>query len=306
VLLSILPMATGFAGKLGEEYQPALTHRPSFAILVRIAAVVALTLVLFAAVLADMARDWWIEPSLSQGMLLPPLACYFAWIHRRRTFSYAPAADYRGILLTASACLMFLLGKLASEFFLMRFSFVVLLAGLVWTFWGLPRLRTLAFPMLLLATMVPLPVMLYNSLAAPLQLLASDLATRIAQAIGVSVFRDGNVIQLAGTTLGVAEACSGLNSLSALIVGSVLLGYLMCSRLLSRIALFVLAVPLAIGVNIVRVAGTALIADYNQVFAEGFYHSFSGWLVFVAGFGALYLFARILHALFDPKVIAVS
>jgi len=104
----------------------------------------------------------------------------------------------------------------------------------------------------------------------------------------------------------VAEACSGLNSLSALIVGSVLLGYLMCSRLLSRIALFVLAVPLAIGVNIVRVAGTALIADYNQVFAEGFYHSFSGWLVFVAGFGALYLFARILHALFDPKVIAVS
>jgi len=294
-------MATGFAAKLGEECKSALTHPPTFVIL-KIAVVAALTAVLFAAVLADMAHDWWTEPSLSQGMLLPPLAFYFAWIHRHRTFSYPSVPDYRGVLFTACACLMFLLGKLASEFFLMRFSFVVLLAGLVWTFWGAARLRTLAFPLLLLATMVPLPVMLYNSLAAPLQLLASDLATRIAQTFGISVFRDGNVIQLAGTTLGVAEACSGLNSLSALIVGSVLLGYLMCSRMLSRITLFVLAVPLAIAVNIVRVAGTALIADYNQEFAEGFYHSFSGWLVFVAGFGALYLCARILHKVFDPEV----
>jgi exosortase len=299
-------MATGFASKLGEEYKSAPAHPPTFAVLLRITVVVALISVLFAAALADMAHDWWTEPSLSQGMLLPPLAIYFAWVHRRRTFSYAAVADYRGILVTTFSCLMFLLGRLASEFFLMRFSFVVLLVGLVWTFWGLPRLRTLAFPMLLLATMVPLPVMLYNSLAAPLQLLASDLATRIAQAFGISVFRDGNVIQLAKTTLGVAEACSGLNSLSALIVGSVLLGFLMCSRLPSRIGLFVLAVPLAIGVNIVRVAGTAVIADYNQEFAEGFYHSFSGWLVFVAGFGALYLCARILHALFDPKVPAVT
>ena len=138
---------------------------------------------------------------------------------------------------------MFLLGKLASEFFLMRFSFVILVAGVVWTFWGLPRLRTLAFPFLLLATMVPLPVTVYNSLAAPLQLLASDLATRIAQSFGISVFRDGNVIQLAGTSLGVAEACSGLNSLSALIVGSLLLGYLLCSRTASRVLLFAAAIP---------------------------------------------------------------
>jgi exosortase len=150
--------------------------------------------------------------------------------------------------------------------------------------------------------MVPLPALVYNSLAAPLQLLASDLATRFAQSLGISVFRDGNVIQLAGTSLGVAEACSGLNSLSALIVGSVLLGFLLCSGWPSRVLLFLLAAPLAILVNIVRVAGTAILADYNQEFAEGFYHSFSGWLVFVAGFGALYVCAQILHATLDRKV----
>lgn len=298
-------MATGLATRVGEECK-ALTRPSTYPFLLKIGILTALICVLFSAVLIDMARDWWNDPALSQGMLLPPLALYIAWIHRRHTFGYPAIPDYRGLLLTAAACLTFLLGKFASEFFLMRFSFVILLAGVIWTFWGIRRLRTLTFPILLLATMVPLPAILYNSLAAPLQLLASDLAARIAQACGISVFRDGNVIQLAGTSLGVAEACSGLNSLSALIVGSVLLGFLMCSRLLSRITLLVLAVPLAIAVNIVRVAGTALIADYNQEFAEGFYHSFSGWLVFVAGFGALYLCARTLHALFDPKVTGLA
>jgi exosortase len=269
--------------------------------LLKIATVTALVVLLFWDVLLDMAHDWWTEPAYSQGMLLPPLALYIAWVHRRRILSYPAIADNRGLLLTALAGLIFVLGKLASEFFLTRFSFVILIVGLIWTFWGLNRLRALALPLLLLATMVPLPALLYNSLAAPLQLFASDMAARIAQALGVSVFRDGNVIQLASTSLGVAEACSGLNSLSALIVGSVLIGYLLCSRFLSRSVVFLAAIPTAIGINVIRVAGTAVIADYNQQFAEGFYHTFSGWLVFVAGFGFLYGFARILHALIDPK-----
>ena len=299
-------MATGLAARAGDNYKIALARPFTYPFLLKAGILTALIGVLFSAVLIDMARDWWNDPALSQGMLLPPLALYIAWIYRGQTFSHPAIPDNRGLLLTAAACLTFLLGKFASEFFLMRFSFVILVAGVIWTFWGIRRLRTLIFPILLLATMVPLPVVLYNSLAAPLQLLASDLATRIAQTFGISVFRDGNVIQLAGTSLGVAEACSGLNSLSALIVGSVLLGFLMCSRSITRTLLFALAIPLAIAVNIVRVAGTAVIADYNQEFAEGFYHSFSGWLVFVAGFGALYLCARALHALLDPKVITVS
>ena len=196
---------------------------------------------------------------------------------------------------------MYILGRLASEFFLTRFAFVVLLVGMAWTFWGLRRLRGLALPFLLLASMVPLPSMLYNSLAGPLQLLASEGATQIAQIAGVSVFRDGNIIQLAGVTLGVAEACSGLNSLSALIVGSLLLGYLLCTGTVARVALVVASVPLAIGVNVIRVAGTAMLADVNREFAMGFYHAFSGWLVFVAGLGLLYLTARAFHLMFDTR-----
>lgn len=283
-----------------EEVYPALprtsTH-PSF----YVAGVILTGLIvfLFGAVLADMAQDWWTQPAWSQGMLLPPLALYIAWLRRDVTLSRPAALDSIGILVTALSCLTFLLGKLASEFFLMRIAFVILLVGLIWTFWGLARLRTLTFPLLLLAAMVPLPVMVYNSLAAPLQLLASDMATRIVQTLGTSVYRDGNVLQLANLSLGVEEACSGLNSLSALMVGGMLLGYLICTRLPARLLLFAAAIPLAIGVNIFRIAGTAVLADYNQEFAMGYYHSFSGWLVFVAGFGLLYLLARFLHAFAD-------
>ena len=297
-------MTTGLAS------EPARGHKQTFAfpfglpLILKIAFTTALIWSLYWDTLLDMANDWWIVPAYSQGMLLPPFALYIFWLRRSQTFGFAATPDRRGLLVTAFAGLLFVLGKVASEFFLTRFSFVVLLIGLLWTFWGLNRLRTLALPLLLLATMVPLPAMLYNSLAAPLQLFASDMATRIAQTLGVSVFRDGNIIHLAGTSLGVVEACSGLNSLSALIVGSVLLGFLLCSGWLSRIALLIAAIPVAIGVNVVRVAGTAVIADYNLEFAEGFYHSFSGWLVFVAGFGLLYVCARILHALVDPKEVS--
>jgi exosortase len=163
------------------------------------------------------------------------------------------------------------------------------------------RLRTRAFPFLLLATMVPLPGIVYNALAAPLQLFASDIATRLAQLLGVTVYRDGNIIQLAYTSLGVVEACSGLNSLSALIIASLLLGYLICWRLLTRIFLLALSIPLAIAVNVLRVTGTAVLADYNQEFAMGFYHSFSGWLVFLVGFGALYVFARAIRFVLESN-----
>jgi exosortase len=259
---------------------------------------------LYAAVLADLANDWWTDPTLSQGLLIPPLALYIAWLRRHITFSNPSASDSWGLLLTGAACLLFILGKLAAEFFLSRISFVILLAGLVWTFWGMPRLKTLTFPFLLLATMVPLPAIVDSAVAAPLQLFASDVATSVSQFLGVSVYRDGNIIYLAHVSLGVERACSGLSSLSALLVGSVLLGFLQCSRPVTRILLFASSIPISIGVNALRVSGTAVLADYDEKFAMGFYHSFSGWLVFLLGFGSLYLFCMLLGALLERKRVA--
>jgi exosortase len=210
-------------------------------------------------------------------------------MHRDEVFAEPAVTDPRGIWLTAAACLLYLVGKLGAEFFLMRVSLVVLIAGLIWTFWGKRRLLKLAFPLVLLVTMVPLPAVLYNRMAAPLQLFASGVATSALQAIGVAVYQDGNIIHLANSSLGVAEACSGLRSISSLSVLALVLGYLLNPRVGARVLLFLLAIPTAIAVNVLRIVGTALVAQEDPRLAEGFYHSFSGWLVFLVGFGGLYV-----------------
>jgi exosortase len=260
---------------------------------ITIAATVGLMAVLFADVLLDLASEWWNYPESSYGMLVPPMALYIAYLQRKKTLAYPATPTLRGLWLLGFGCLVLMAGKLGGEFFLARISFVFVLAGLTWTFWGSNRFRTLAFPFVLLLTMVPLPVLVYNAVAAPLQLLASRLATDLAQMLGVSIYRDGNVIHLATTSLGVEEACSGLHSLPALVVGALLLGFLANATMLGRVLLLLVSVPLAIAVNVLRVTGTAILADYRPEFAEGFYHSFSGWLVFVMGFGALWLIGQL-------------
>lgn len=260
---------------------------------ITITGIAGLMAALFADVMLDLASEWWTQSEASYGMLVPPTALYIAYLQRRTTFAFPAQRALRGLWLVALGCVVFLLGKLAGEFFLARISFVFLLAGLAWTFWGSSRFRTLAFPFVLLATMVPLPVLVYNAVAAPLQLFASRIATDLAQMLGVSIFRDGNIIHLATTSLGVEEACSGLHSLPALVVGSLLLGFLANATMLGRILLLVVSVPLAIAVNVLRVTGTAVLADYRPEFAMGFYHAFSGWLVFVLGFGALWLIGQL-------------
>ncbi len=285
---------------------PDARSRPRFAALVSrwlpVAAVAALTAALYSNVLPDLASEWWTEPAASYGMLVPSIAVWIAWLRRRQIARWPAAPDLRGLALSASGCLCFMAGKLAAEFFLARISFVILLAGIVWTFWGIHRLRELAFPFVLLATMVPLPVLVYNAIAGPLQLLASDLATSIAQACGVSVFRDGNIIHLANVSLGVEESCSGLQSLSAMVVASLLLGFLEDLSKPARVLLCLGSLPLAIAVNVLRVAGTALMADYQLRYALGFYHLFAGWLVFVTGFGALWLAAKLSFRLGAKRV----
>jgi len=285
-------MATALSQSPGEAETVFSTRRLSALEWLQVLVLIALIGVLYGQVLVDLAGDWWTEPSFSQGLLIPPLALYVAWTRRSLTLAQPIQPDNRGVWLIGFSCLLFMLGKLSAEFFFPRISFVLLIAGLAWTFWGYARLRTLAFPFVLLATMVPLPTLVYNAVSAPLQLFASDVSTSLAQLLGVAVYRDGNIIHLANISLGVEEACSGLNSLSALMVVSLLIGFLICPLMSVRVILFALSIPLSIAVNILRVTGTAIIADYHEQFALGFYHSFTGWLVFIAGFAILYSLAK--------------
>jgi exosortase len=260
----------------------------------KIGAVALLTMFLYADIVAKWVLHWWADDSYSHGLLVAPLALYLAW-SRWRERPAPPGPRGEGLIVVLLACAMCLLGTLGAELFISRLSLIVLLAGLVWTLHGTAALGRMSFPLLLLASVVPPPVIVYNNLSAPLQLLASSAAVSVVQNIGISVYREGNIIQLANTSLGVAEACSGLRSLTSLTVAALILGYLDCRLLRTRVALVVASIPIAVLFNVLRVAGTAVLAEHDPDLATGFYHAGTGWMVFVAGFGILWGSAKVLR-----------
>src|SRR5947209_4977464 len=130
---------------------------------IQVAVVAGLVCALYIQIIADLAAEWWTEPAASYGMLIPPFALYIAYVRRTITFAIPARPDLAGLWLTSLGCVILLLGKLAGEFFLARGSFVIVLAGLTWTFWGFARFKTVSFPLLLLGTMVPLPGIVYNA-----------------------------------------------------------------------------------------------------------------------------------------------
>jgi exosortase len=137
---------------------------------------------------------------------------------------------------------------------------------------------------------VPLPTLIFNQIALPLQLIASITSERILNLLNIPVFREGNILQLPNITLSVAEACSGIRSLMSLITLAVMLAYFLPVRWAWRLLFVASAVPIAIVANSMRVAGTGILARYwGQAAAQGFFHSFSGWLIFVVAFAMLML-----------------
>ena len=183
---------------------------------------------------------------------------------------------------------MLVVGSVGAELFLQRSSFIVVLAGLVWLILGTAFLRELAFPLAFLVFMIPLPAIVMNAVAFPLQLFAAQTATFCMQAAGIPVLREGNVITLAATTLEVAEACSGIRSLQALLALGAVYGYFTQKAAWKKWALVLLSVPIAIAANAFRVAGTGFLAHYwGSEMAQGFYHGFAGWIVFVVAFALL-------------------
>ena len=239
-------------------------------------------------VLSSLVRQWASDENYSHGFIIIPFAVYFAW-QKRRALETAPAQPSNaGLLFVGASLIVLLAGLLGAELFLTRISLIGVLAGSIWFLFGWKHLRLLAFPLLLLFLMIPLPAMIFNQIAFPLQLVASRCGELALSAAQVPVLREGNVITLANTTLEVAEACSGIRSLVSLLTLAIIYGYVTDSRTWVRVALALSSIPVAVIANGVRVAGTGIAAHFfGSAAAEGFFHTFSGWLVFAVAFAML-------------------
>jgi exosortase len=243
---------------------------------------------LYGGVLSALVRQWANDDNYSHGFLILPLAVYCAWERRETLRRTEPRPHAAGLAIVLLSLALFAAGVFAAELFLTRISLVGVVAGTILFVWGREYVRHLAFPLLLLPLMVPLPAIVFNQIAFPLQLVASRVGESAIAFAGIPVLREGNILELPNLTLAVAEACSGIRSLISLITLAVALAYFTEHRRLPRVLIVLAAIPIAIVANAVRVAGTGLASHwFGPRAAEGFFHGFSGWLVFAVAFAGL-------------------
>jgi exosortase len=251
---------------------------------------------LYASVLKGLVLQWWTDPDYGHGFFVPLFSCFVLWRQRKCWTATEIKPSNFGLVVMMAAVALLLIGSLGAELFTSRFSLVVMLTGMILFLAGWGMLRAVAFPLAFLVLMIPIPAIIYNQVTLPLQLLASRLATFWLETVNVPVLRDGNVLVLSNYSMEVVEACSGIRSLLTLISLGIIYGYFVERRRWVRYTLVILMVPSAIISNSLRIMGAAMIAHrFGPAAAEGFLHTFSGWVIFVASLLVLLGFHWILR-----------
>jgi exosortase len=251
--------------------------------------------VLYSVILLRLAHQWWSDPDYSHGFFIPLFSGLVIWQRRKRLARIALAPSWTGLLLVMFALAILMVGVLGAELFLSRSSLIFLMAGVAVLFAGWKFFKAILFPWAVLFLMVPIPAILYNRITFPLQFLASRFATSLLLMVGVPVLREGNVINLSALSLEVAEACSGIRSLLSLGALAIIYGYFAEKSVWKRIVLAVSSVPVAVAANAFRITGTGLVAQYwDPDKAQGFFHEFSGWLIFLVSVAMLFGLHRLI------------
>jgi exosortase len=265
------------------------------------------TSILYAPVARKLVHQWWSDPDYSHGFIVAPLVCWLAWSRRHEIMGLPMSPRASGLAISAGGLFVLALGTLGAELFLTRVSLLVFAAGAVIFVLGWRQLRPLAFPFALLLLTIPVPAIAVSRITLSLQLAASTAAETLLRASGIAVLREGNVLVLSNATLQVAEACSGIRSLTALLTLGLLIARARHDRWPGRAAIIASAVPIAVLVNAWRVAASAFGAHwYGQAALHGFAHDLLGWLMFLVAFGLLTAVARTLAVVLPRRDRALA
>ncbi len=242
-------------------------------------------LYLYLPVLQDLVAQWVSDPNYSHGFVIPLITAYLVWERREALQRSGDRGNAWGYVLLVASIALLMVGEAATFGYAARVSFLLALAGLIVFLRGADALRIVTFPLAYLLFMIPPPAVVMNAVAFPLQTMAAKLATNTLDVLGVPVFREGNVIALAAVRLEVTEACSGIRSLVALLALAVIFAYLTQRRWGPRVFLALSAVPIAIVTNAARITLTGVLVEiFGPGAGLGFYHEFSGLVIFVLAF----------------------
>ena len=262
----------------------------------------ALVLICYAPILKALVAQWINDADMGHGFFVPLVSGYIIWQRREQLMATRPQPAWWGLLIVLWGALQMIAGVLGTELFTSRTAFVITVIGVVLTLGGPPVFRKLAFPLLLLFLMIPIPAVIFNQLTFRLQILASRLATDALMLLNIPVFREGNILDLPSGRLSVVEACSGIRSLLSLTFLSLVYGYFFEKRNWVRTALFLATIPVAILANAGRVTLTGILYEFRPELAEGFFHESTGMVIFFAGAVILIVFHKLL--MFTSRLVA--
>jgi len=234
--------------------------------------------------------DWSKDPNFSHGFLIPFVALYMIWYKKNELVEISPKPSLTGIIVIIGGMMIHMAGSLGSELFLMRFSMIITLSGIIIYFCGFEIFKKVLIPVAYLIMMIPIPAILWNQVAFPLQLFSAQLSAKAINLLNIPVFREGNILHLANTSLEVVDACSGIRSLTSLLALTGAFAFLAPLSTFKKWILFFSAVPIAVAVNVIRLTITGAMAAWiGPETAQGFLHDMSGLIIFGAALILVYL-----------------
>lgn len=232
-------------------------------------------------IVQDMVKDWYVDENYSHGFLVPFISAYFIWQRWPELKNQITKPDKLGLAVIILGLFQLILGWVATEYFTMRSSLIVLITGISLMFFGRDLVKSLALPIGYLIFMIPIPYIIYDMVAFPLKLFVTKVSVLVLKLVGVIVLREGNILMFPSTSLEVADACSGIRSLISLLALAVAYAFFLQTSNFRRWIIIASAIPIAIATNAMRVIVTGILAQWwGEKAAQGFFHEFAGLAVF--------------------------
>jgi len=233
--------------------------------------------------------SWWLGwPEYSHGIMLPFIAIFLFWQKKDELDRVKFEGSYIGCIFVATGILLFIVGELSSLYTVMQYAFWFSLFGFGLSYLGWKAMRITWAAWLILFMMIPLPNFLTWNLSSQLQLISSQIGVFVIRLFGISVYLEGNVIDLGAMKLQVVEACSGLRYLFPLMTLGVIIAYFFKAPLWQKLFIFASSIPITVFMNSFRIGLIGVTVEYwGKSMAEGVLHDFEGWVVFMTSFGVM-------------------
>lgn len=243
----------------------------------------------------------WKKEDFNYCFLIPLIVAYMVWEKRDRVAAIPSTPSWTGFFMVGIGLTFYWLGELGGEYYTLFLSAWLVVVGLLWSVMGWEKLKTIWFPAVFSLAMFPFPNFINTRLILKLKLISSEIGVWIMQALGMSAYREGNIIDIGHTKLQVVDACSGLRYVFPLIILAFLLVYFFKPRFRTGVLLVLSAIPLSVIMNSLRIASTGLLYIHcDPAVAQGFFHGFSGFIIFMISLGLLWLEMLFLNHIFPP------